>query len=102
VRELSDKLLPHLDDEERDLFPHMLAEPLDAPLVRRELASMREEHLVVGELLERLRGATDDYRRPEWACNSYGTLFTELEQLETDVLVHVHLENHELLPRFTA
>jgi len=102
VRELSDVLLPHLDDEERHLFPHLLAEPLDAELVRKELVSMRDEHMIVGGLLGRLHGIADGYGPPEWACNSYRTLMQELAGLESDVLVHVHLENHELLPRFIA
>jgi len=102
VRELATTLLPHLDEEEQALFPHVLADPPDATLVRRELAAMRDEHLVVAELLERLRRITGDYRRPDWACNSYRTLFAELENLEADVLVHVHLENHVLMPRFTG
>lgn len=100
VRELSGVLLPHLDDEERGLFPHVLADPLDVALVRAELASMRAEHLTIGALLERMRGIAAEYVPPEWACTSYRTLLIELEQLEGDVLVHVHLENHELLPRF--
>ncbi len=100
VRQLSDVLLPHLDVEERGLFRYVLAEPLDVTLVRAELTTMREDHLAVGELLGRLREATADYAPPQWACNSYRTLLTELETLEGDVLVHVHLENHELLPRF--
>ena len=100
TRQLSDVLIPHLDEEERELFPHLLAEPVDLALVRRELSSMREEHLLVGKLLVHVRAASDDFRAPDWACNSYRTLLTELENLETDVLVHVHLENHELMPRF--
>jgi regulator of cell morphogenesis and NO signaling len=100
VRQLSDLLLPHLDDEENVLFPRLLATPVDLAVARRELIDMRDEHLAVGALLERIRRATDDFLRPEWACNSYRTLLAELENLETDVLVHVHLENHELMPRF--
>jgi regulator of cell morphogenesis and NO signaling len=98
--QLSDVLLPHLDEEENELFPHLLAATVDLALVRGELTRMREEHLVVGALLQRVRRATEDFHRPEWACNSYRTLLAELENLETDVLVHVHLENHELMPRF--
>lgn len=100
VRELSERLLPHLDDEEHGLFPHLLADERDADLLRRELASMRDEHLLVGGLLERLHTTADGYVPPEWACNSYRTLLQELGRLESDVLVHVHLENHELSPRF--
>ena len=100
VAELGDALGPHIDDEEATLFPAVTAARPDLDAVRAELATMREEHLAVGALLEQMRAACEDYAVPEWACTSYRTLFRELEQLETDVLRHVHLENHVLLPRF--
>jgi regulator of cell morphogenesis and NO signaling len=102
VRALAGALLPHLDEEERSLFPAMIASAPDGAILSRELGAMHEEHLAVGALLERIRGATDDYRLPDWACNSYRTLFSELARLEADVLRHVHLENHVLAPRFAA
>ena len=49
-----------------------------------------------------MRSIADDYVAPEWACNSYRTLMTELAHLEADTLRHVHVENHVLLPRFSA
>lgn len=49
-----------------------------------------------------MRDAAEDYLIPDWACTSYRTLFAELERLEGDVLRHVHLENHVLMPRFAA
>lgn len=39
--------------------------------------------------------ATDVFEAP-------GTPASELEQLESDVFTHVHLENHVLQPRFAA
>ena len=63
---------------------------------------MHEEHLAVGKVLGRLRTAADDFRLPDWACNSYRALFSELEQLEGDVLRHIHLENHVLRPRLAS
>ncbi|MDQ3037372.1 MAG: iron-sulfur cluster repair di-iron protein [Myxococcota bacterium] len=102
VQALVDALLPHLDEEEQVLFPAMMGKSPDAALIARELGSMQEDHLAVGALLEQMRDATEDYRLPEWACNSYRTLFSELAQLEGDVLTHVHLENHVLQPRFAA
>jgi regulator of cell morphogenesis and NO signaling len=100
VRALSDALLPHLDDEEQVMFPAMMANEPDRALLARELDDMHQEHLAVGTLLETMRNATQDYLLPDWACNSYRTLFSELSQLEGDVLTHVHLENHVLRPRF--
>jgi regulator of cell morphogenesis and NO signaling len=79
----------------------MSKEP-DLTAIARQLQSMQDEHLVVAKLLERIRAASDEFTLPEWACNSYNTLFSELKQIESDVFTHVHLENHVLKPRFAA
>jgi regulator of cell morphogenesis and NO signaling len=102
VEELADSLGPHLDEEEQTLFPALVATQPDAAAVTKLLQSMHEEHLAVAQLLERIRAASDDFTLPDWACNSYRTLFSELEQLEGDVFTHVHLENHVLRPRFAT
>jgi regulator of cell morphogenesis and NO signaling len=99
---LATELDAHLDDEEERLFPALGARPVDTRAVRAEFATMFEDHLRVGALLERLRAATDDFTPPAWACTSFRTLFAELANLEADILRHVHLENHVLMPRFVA
>lgn len=102
VEELTSTLVPHLDEEEQSLFPALMARELDRAAVARELGAMQEEHLAVAKLLEQVRAASDDFTLPEWACNSYRTLFAELKQVEEDVFTHVHIENHVLRPRFAA
>lgn len=102
VLELVEALLPHLDQEEQVLFPAVMARNSDRSVITAELASMHAEHLEVGEMLQRLRTSAEEFRTPDWACNSYRTLFAELEALEGDILRHVHLENHVLMPRFAA
>jgi regulator of cell morphogenesis and NO signaling len=97
---IADALLPHMDQEEEVLFPAMLAPSPDAGVIARELATMHEDHLAVGTLLGELRAHADEFTTPEWGCTSYRTLMAELEALELDVLTHVHLENHVLMPRF--
>ena len=67
-----------------------------------ESAPATPKQSAVAQLLERIRAASDDFTLPDWACNSYRTLFSELEQLEGDVFTHVHLENHVLRPRFAT
>jgi regulator of cell morphogenesis and NO signaling len=99
--QLREALEPHLDDEEQVLFPALTAAIPDASVIRRELARMREEHLAVGGVLARMRSLADEFTTPGWGCNSYRVLMAELEALEGDVLRHVHLENHVLMPRFT-
>jgi regulator of cell morphogenesis and NO signaling len=100
VEALSAALLPHLDQEEDSIFPTLTAKAVDREAAKRELAAMVEDHLAVATLLERVRAASDEFTLPDWACNSYRTLFSELEQIEKDVFTHVHLENHVLCPRF--
>lgn len=101
VQALLRALLPHLEDEEEVLFPALVADNADRAVLKAQLASMLDDHLVVAKLLDRMREATDDFTLPDWACSSYRTLFAELSQLESDTFVHVHLENHILLPRAT-
>jgi regulator of cell morphogenesis and NO signaling len=101
-RELREALEPHLDHEEAVLFPALRATRPDPVLVRAELAGMFEEHLAVGRALAELRHLSDDFTTPASGCGSYRLLMTQLEELEGDLLAHVHLENHALMPRFTA
>ncbi|MBE7449615.1 MAG: DUF542 domain-containing protein [Kofleriaceae bacterium] len=100
VAELAETLLDHLDEEEQALFPALAADDGAPAAAGPWLAAMRDEHLAVAALLERLRRAAGDYIPPPWACGSFRTLFGELEALERDVFTHVHLENHVLGPRF--
>lgn len=101
VEELSDALLPHLDEEEQDLFPALRQTTGEATgEAARILGTMMDDHLAVAALLERIRNASDDFTIPDWGCGSYRTLFGELQALERDTFTHVHLENHVLKPRF--
>lgn len=99
VGELEQALLPHLE-EEQTLFPLLINGNTERTQAAKLLEEMLTEHLLVAHLLERIRAATDDFNLPDWACNSYRTLFAELRQLESDTFTHVHLENHVLSPRF--
>lgn len=97
--ELVETLLAHIEEEEKQLFARLLATPRpDAEWIQAALAEMREEHLEVAAILERIRDAADDFTLPEWACRSYRALFEELEALERDTFEHVHLEHHVLAP----
>jgi regulator of cell morphogenesis and NO signaling len=60
---------------------------------------MEHEHDSAGAALERMRELTDGYAVPADACNTYRALLHALEQLETDMHVHVHKENSILFAR---
>lgn len=102
VDALEAALLPHMDQEERVLFAALMSGAPDPAVVGRELEAMYEDHVAVGKLLARLRELSDEFTTPEWGCNSYRVYMAELAALEEDVLRHVHLENHVLMPRFAA
>jgi regulator of cell morphogenesis and NO signaling len=97
---LVETLRVHLAEEEAVLFPALI-EHRDVDVIEM-LLDMRREHEEVGSMLAELRRAARDYVPPDWACNSYRTLMSELAALEADVLEHVHIENHVLLPRFVT
>lgn len=100
LKALRDALEPHLDEEERELFPLLLDPAADRARVLRLLGNMGAEHLAVGRQLEQIRALTDDFAAPADACTSFRALWDELAHLTDDVLRHVHLENHVLRPRF--
>ena len=100
VEELAAELLPHLDVEERDLFPavpRVIAgeQPAD---VLPTVAQLRDEHVVAGNLLAVLRGASAGYEVPADGCASYRLLYEGLTALEADTFRHIHLENNVLFP----
>lgn len=96
------RLEPHLDEEEAELFPLLMARGADPERTATALEQMYQEHLEVGAALHHLRDLAGDWVPPEWACRSYRLAMAELEDLEADVTRHVHLENHVLRPRFAA
>ncbi|MGA7835746.1 MAG: iron-sulfur cluster repair di-iron protein [Acidimicrobiales bacterium] len=103
--ELCSDLSPHLEKEERVLFPMirmMAAETggatafgasLDAPI-----SVMMLEHDQAGELLSRLRMLTAGYETPANGCASYRALYDGLAELECDTHLHIHRENNVLFP----
>lgn len=91
------ELVPHMQKEERVLFPWILSgrgASAGAPV-----RVMEAEHDHAGELLRRIRALTDDYTPPEGACGTWRALWAGLEELEADLHAHIHLENNVLFPR---
>ncbi len=100
--ELGDMLEPHLEFEEEILFPELARPDQPGASPSKHLKEMAREHLEVGTKLAQMRALADDFTTPPWGCSSYRALMTELQELEADVLQHVHLENHVLMPRFAG
>jgi regulator of cell morphogenesis and NO signaling len=103
VSELSAELVMHMKKEEVILFPAIRrvesgagrpALPISAPI-----AVMEDEHDHAGALLAELRAITAGYAPPAWACATFRALYRGLAEVESEMHVHVHLENNILFPR---
>lgn len=105
VLELSAELRSHMQKEELVLFPAV--EALDAsgqgsmPL-RAPITVMEDEHDHAGALLAELRTITKGYEVPDWGCGTFQALYRGLDELESTMHVHIHLENNILFPRALA
>jgi regulator of cell morphogenesis and NO signaling len=102
--ELSADLNEHMRKEEAVLFPAIRA--IDGPgpagratWIAAPVAVMELEHDRAGELLAELRRTSGNYMPPDWACATFKALYQGLEELESSMHVHVHLENNVLFPR---
>jgi regulator of cell morphogenesis and NO signaling len=94
-------LEPHLQKEERVLFPLIrdLSSGRPAPMpVSAPISVMMHEHDTAGDLLAELRRLTGGYEAPADGCASYRALYEGLAELEADTHTHVHKENNVLFP----
>ena len=102
LTELRNDLDPHLQREERVLFP-MIRALMSAKIrptlsVRTPIAVLCADHDRAGELLQALRKQTRGYLTPPDGCASYRAFYDGLAELEADLHLHVHKENNRLFP----
>jgi len=98
---LAEELAEHLMKEEQVLFPaiDMMSRGEAAAMpVDGAIHCMLHEHDDAGAALAKLRALTNGFTPPPEACNTYRALFAGLEELETDLHRHIHLENSVLFP----
>ncbi|WP_297593030.1 iron-sulfur cluster repair di-iron protein [Mycobacterium sp.] len=102
--ELREKVEPHLRTEESMIFPELRTRG-DAAVsaeLRTALEQNMKQHDIAGELLAELRELTSGYAVPSDACGSYTAMLAGLEEIESDLHLHVHKENNVLFPRALA
>ena len=108
--ELQRELLDLMKKEDVVLFPAIVAlEAGAAPgrsagwtWIDQPIGAMEAEHASAGAALERIAELTDGHVPPEDACPTFRGLYHGLAELEREMHVHVHLENHILFPRAAA
>jgi regulator of cell morphogenesis and NO signaling len=104
-RGLKTELLEHMMKEEHILFPMIqrmeatssLAMPAGA--IHYPIRVMEHEHATAGQALAEMRSLTNGFTPPDDACNTFRVLYRQMEELESDLHTHIHLENNILFPR---
>ena len=104
--QLQAELLTHTDDEEIVCFPHIIGltegEISTALNLRTILPKLTRDHVNVVVALHHIRVLTGDFQPPATACVYLSALFALLEDMERNLLQHVHLEESILFPRAAA
>jgi regulator of cell morphogenesis and NO signaling len=94
---MAHELDEHQAIEEQMLFPAMLSGQYD---LTHPVARMMSDHEDLGAQLETLAQLTTDFIPPDGACTTWRALYAACQKLDTDLRVHLHLENNILFPRF--
>jgi regulator of cell morphogenesis and NO signaling len=99
----------HMFKEEQVLFPKCRQIETEGGFdgygcggLENPIHAMMAEHDDAGAALTRMHAFCSGYRVPEHACTSYKAMLDGLHTLETDMHVHVHLENNILFPAAMA
>ena len=106
----ADELTQHMKKEEVILFPYIkqMVEAarnkttLSAPgfgTVANPIAMMMEEHENEGNRFEKIVAISNNYTPPADGCNTYKVTFQMLQEFESDLHTHIHLENNILFPK---
>lgn len=107
---LGNDLISHMRKEEIVLFPYIekledaaagVRAPPQTPFgtINNPVRMMCLEHDETGNILNRIRRASNDFAIPPDACPSYNAFYAGLENLERDLHQHIHLENNVLFPQ---
>ncbi|HLJ16990.1 MAG TPA: DUF542 domain-containing protein [Bryobacteraceae bacterium] len=106
---LRDELEQHMGLEEHVLFPAIMnmgtvggsGRPVAKPQfgsVRNSVSMLERDHDLAAQYLDEMRDLTYGYDLPENACHKLRELYEELQALQTDMHMHIHLENNVLFP----
>ncbi len=87
----------HLQKEEQILFPLIVSG--QGTLAAAPVHVMELEHEHHGEDLQTVRQLTGDLEPPAYACTTWRALYLGLQQLEQELMEHIHLENNVLFRR---
>lgn len=103
-------LADHMSKEENILFPlirNLISDKnnmvknlsVNGVSVQNPINVMMYEHETEGERFSKIAKLSSYYNPPEDACNTYKVAFSMLQEFESDLHLHIHLENNILFPK---
>jgi regulator of cell morphogenesis and NO signaling len=102
-------LTMHMKKEELILFPYIRnienfkqhggSKPGNIGIAASAITQMKMEHQAEGDRFSRISEITNYYQVPKDGCNTYEVSYKTLEEFETDLHRHIHLENNILFPK---
>lgn len=111
MKRMMKEIPPHMKKEEEIIFPYIKQiyhafqhKESYASLLIRTLRKpveevMQGEHESVGKQLHRMREITNNYMLPEKPCVTHRVTFSKLQELDNNLVQHIHLENNILFPK---
>ena len=110
---LLDSIMPHLLKEERIIFPYIEymegminkgKKPKKPPFgnVSSLIIKMHGDHDDASAILTKLRTLSDHYTAPSDATQTWCKLYVKLQELDTDLNAHMHIEDDILFKRALA
>jgi regulator of cell morphogenesis and NO signaling len=100
LEQVHTSVLDHLEKEETILFPALLRHT--GTELSRPVYVLESEHEHHRSDLQRIRALTNDLTVPDEACTTWRALYGNLQQLEQELMEHIHLENNILFRRALA
>lgn len=97
LKEMWNQMQMHLMKEENILFP--MIKNGQGSMAYMPIQVMHAEHDAHGVQLETLHQLTQDFTPPSGACPTWVALYKGVENLEKELMEHIHLENNILFKR---
>ncbi|MEZ5288955.1 MAG: DUF542 domain-containing protein [Vicinamibacterales bacterium] len=100
IADLHHSVLEHLEKEEHLLFPLIVSG--QGTQAGGSVLAVERGHQRHAERLADIRMRTADFTAPPSADAAWRGLYADLQQLEVDLMLHMHLENNVLFRRALA
>ena len=74
-------------------------EPSPFGTIQNPINMMEAEHEDAGDMIKQISELSNNFTPPESACNTFRALYSKLDEYQSDLFQHIHLENNILFPK---